>query len=230
MSFALSKERLNRYLDFLSELFIFKSLPREALNEILTKIKFEIFDFEAGEKIYTPDGFKKNVGFILKGECLVEKIKRDNTFLPLNTLRIGDSFGILAVFSTEERYPTQIKAKRKTTVFFLDNDTVINLAKEYPEIALSIISFMSEKISFLNKKIDTFSADSVEEKLSLYLLAEASEKEEILLNPTKTAKLLNAGRASIYRAISVLERLSLIKFDNKKIYILNREGLERITK
>ena len=50
------------------------------------------------------------------------------------------------------------------------------------------------------------------------------------LSNLKTAKILNAGRASIYRAIENLEKLSLIKFENKKIYISDREGLERITK
>ena len=49
-------------------------------------------------------------------------------------------------------------------------------------------------------------------------------------NLTKIAKILNAGRASVYRAIDALEKLELIRFENKKIYISDLKGLERITK
>ena len=102
----------------------------------------------------------------------------------------------------------------------------------YPEISLSIISFMSSRIDFLNKKVATFSADSVEEKLAFFLLTEAKEAENAYfsLNLSKLAKTLNTGRASIYRAIDSLVKLSLIKFENKKIYISDLKGLERITK
>ena len=90
---------------------------------------------------------------------------------------------------------------------------------------------MSDRIEFLNKKIATFSADSVEEKFASFILSEVKRTNSMnfTLNLSKTAMSLNAGRASIYRAIEALEKLSLIKFENKKIYISDLEGLERIT-
>jgi CRP-like cAMP-binding protein len=218
--------------DFLSKLFLFEKVNDKDLEIISKKLVYEIKTFEGGEKIYTPEGFEKKVGFIIEGECLVERIKSDGNAIPLNTLSNFDSFGILAVFSCEDRYPTQILSKKKTTILFLEEKTVLALTKEYYEVSLSIINFMSRKIDFLNKKVATFSADSVEEKIALYLLSESKRQKTscVILNFSHTAKILNSGRASVYRALDALENLSLIKVENKKIYINDPTGLERVSK
>ena len=216
---------------FISELFMFKELSDTQIQEILKNCEFEICEFEAEEKIYSPNDFKSKVGFVMNGECSVEKEKADGTSIPLNRLSVGEPFGILAVFSKNERFPTVVKSIKRSKIVFLSKETVISLAKDYPEISLAIISFMSDRIEFLNKKIATFSADSVEEKFAFYIINEARRSDTLSfpLNLSKTAKILNAGRASVYRAIDALQKLSLIKFENKKIYISDLEGLERIT-
>lgn len=218
-------------LPFISKLFLFKGLSDEGLKDLYPTLNFEIYEFEANENIYTPTGFSKKIGFIISGECLVEKIKADNGTVPLNKLIAGDSFGIITVFSEAERFPTLVKAKKKTKVMFFDGSEIISLCERYSEISLAVIRFLSNRIEFLNKKIATFSADSVEEKFAFFLLEEAKRyaSETFALNLSKTAKVLNAGRASVYRAIEALEKLSLIKFENKKIYISDLKGLERIT-
>ena len=220
----------NKLMPFLSELFLFKKISSDKLCKIAEKYEFHFFEFESGEKIYSPNDFSKKIGFVYSGECLVEKERCDRNSVPLNILKKNDSFGILAVFSSDY-FPTSVKAKKTSTVLFLDKASLLSLINQYSEIALSVIEFMSNRIEFLNKKIATFSADTVEEKLAFYILQEAKNTNFnfITLNLSKTAKILNAGRASIYRAITALEELKLIKFENKKIYIEDLAGLERIT-
>ena len=212
------KVNKNNCESFLSELFLFNKLTESEVKTLLSDIEVEVFEFQQGETIYSPEDFKTKVGFIISGECSVEKEKHDGTNIPLNTLRKGDSFGILAVFSENERFPTVIKAKKHSEVVFFDKDTICFLIKKYPEISMSIITFMSDKIEFLNKKIATFSADSVEEKFAFYILSEYQRTASLSfsLNLSKVAKTLNAGRASVYRAIDHLKSLSLITFENKK--------------
>ena len=224
-------ESKNKLVPFLSELFLFKNTSFDVLNKIAAQYEFQIFEFESGENIYTPDDFSKKVGFVYSGECVVEKQKSDGDSVPLNLLRKNDSFGIMTVFSSSNKFPTSVKAKKQSRIVFIEGEVIVSLIKEYSEIALSVIEFMSSRIEFLNSKIATFSAGSVEEKLALYILREYENQssDKIKLNLSKTAEILNAGRASIYRAINSLEELNLIKFENKKIYILDPTGLERIT-
>ena len=72
----------------------------------------------------------------------------------------------------------------------------------------------------------------MEDRLSAFLLCQADEygSDSFPFNCLKTSEEINAGRASVYRAAALLEDAGLIKLDNKKIYIIDRNGLERNTK
>ena len=84
----------------------------------------------------------------------------------------------------------------------------------------------------MNKKIATYSSDSVVQKFSNFLLNESSKQNclTLSLNISKIATALNVGRASLYRAIDSLSEGKIIKLENKKIIISDLEGLERISK
>ena len=95
---------------------------------------------------------------------------------------------------------------------------------------LNIIKFLAKKINFLNDKIAAFSGGKIEEKLAKYLLGLKKKygSSKFDFNKKKSAEALNCGRASLYRAIDALEKGGFISLDNKKINIIDPEGLERI--
>ena len=216
-------------IDVLSNVFLFNSVRRDTLSAIISDISPEIIEFHHREIIYSPTDYQKKIGFIACGECKVERVKADEKTVPLNLLKASDSFGIMAVLSDEEEFPTLITAVKDSTVIFITKDELLSVLKKYPTVAMNLIYFLSKKISFLNKKISTFTSDTVEDKLANLLLQEykSSECVEIPFNCQKTAKAMNVGRASLYRAIATLTETDTIKFENKKIYILNPKGLER---
>ena len=125
-----------------------------------------------------------------------------------------------------------IYATRRAEVAFITHDELVNLIDAIPTIALNIIKFQNDRIAFLNKKIETFSAGSVEEKLACYILSEYKKYGncELPLNRMKTADKLGVGRASLYRALDSLVESGIIELETKKIYIIDPIGLERMTK
>jgi len=181
--------------------------------------------------IYSPDSYQRKIGFVISGECEVCRIKHDGGRVKLNTLSRGQSFGISAVFSDGD-FPTVIYAARRAEVVFITRDELMSLINAIPEVALNIIRFQNDRIAFLNKKIETFSAGTVEERLACFILDEYRKQgsSELALNRMKTADKLGVGRASLYRALDSLADSGIIKPETKKIYIIDPEGLERITK
>jgi len=143
----------------------------------------------------------------------------------------GSSFGITAILS-EEAFPTVIYAKKRSSVAFITRDELLTLIDKFPAVALNIIKFQNDRIAFLNKKIETFSAGSVEERLACYLIGECQKNnsEIFCFNRKKSAEILGVGRASLYRALDSLVLDNIIEFDSKKIIIKNPLGLERIAK
>ena len=84
---------------------------------------------------------------------------------------------------------------------------------------------MADRINFLNKKIGTFSGTRVEDRLFSYLLSksERTKSPTFTLNCKTCSEAINAGRASVYRAIDALVSEGTILFQNKIITLLKTE-------
>ncbi len=218
-------------VDFLSEIFLFSGMRRQSIEAISRAVDLTPRHFSRGEIIYSPKIYEKKIGFVLSGECEVCR-ERAGEFMPLNTLLPKSSFGITAVFSDTDEFPTIVRAKKDSEIIFISSSDLSSLTKKYQKISLNIIKFLSNRIVFLNQKVDTFSGSTVEKKLAKFLLSEykRTESESFHISCTKTAEKLAIGRASLYRALSALQEDGLITFENKIIKIESPCGLERISK
>ena len=219
------------HIEFISNLFPFHDLSPKTIEAIFEKTNHSIENFSKGDIIFSPSGYQKKLGFIIDGECKVERLRNEDDGVPLNTLKKFDSFGILAIFSNEAEYPTRIKAIKPSTVLFIDGADMLKITKKYPTIAMNVISFLTGRISFLNKKIATFSGKSTSEKLATYLYERYSREGSIIkASITKLSAEISVGRASVYRDLEAFEKSGIIAIEPKKIIIICPEGLERITK
>ena len=219
------------YSSFLKNTFLFKGMEESDVSALLKRVATEERTYQRGEVIFSPEDFERRLGFVLRGECAVGR-QSGGSFVPLNVIGVGGSFGILSVFSVRDEFPTLIKAKNACTVLFFSQDAARELAMASPTVSMNVIEFLARKISFLNDKIASFSGGSVEEKLAGYILELMRKRSSLTFdfNKKKSAEALNCGRASLYRAIASLEEGGYISFEDKKIIINDLNGLERILK
>ena len=223
---------MENYTNFLQGTFLFRDLPRNVSRELVFSLKYSILSFNKGDVVYSPEKYERKLGFVIKGGCNVYKYRSSEKNLFLNSLLPGDSFGILAVFTEEGEFPTVIEATKKTEIMFIDDEECKSLISKNADVALSVIGFLANKVSFLNTKISTLSGKSITEKLAIYLLCEAykASADTIHLNIQRASNALSVSRQSIYRAIEALELPGYIEHDDNKIYIKDLIGLERLTK
>lgn len=215
---------------FLKNTFLFRGVEEEDLNRLLEKRSPFSVSYKRGDTVYS-SADDKLVGFVTNGECEVRRIKPDGSRVVLNIIHENGSFGILSVFSKEE-FPTQIFALRNSEIWYFTEAQIKFFVNNNLQIATNLINFLVGRVNFLNKKIATFSGTRVEDRLSAFLLCQAEEHASLTFpfNCQKTAEEINAGRASVYRALASLEADGLITIDNKKIFIKDLESLERNTK
>ena len=214
--------------EILSKSFLFRGMECEKLEKILYENTPALVSYKRGELIYSSSDSRQFVGFVASGRCEVRIDKSDGSKTLLNTLSESDSFGVLSVYSKED-FPTQIFAAVNCTVILFSGDQIRHFVNNYSQISANMIDFLVERINFLNRKIATISAGSVEEKLSSLLLSERKKygDSSFKFNRVKAAERIGSGRASVYRAISSLENEGLISTDEKTITIIDPEGLER---
>ena len=217
--------------EFLYNVFLFKDIPFDKVDEALLLTSPTLMEYSKKDEIYSPTNYERKLGFIIDGECKVERLRHDGIPVPLNVMKSGNSFGVVSLFTNEDEFPTRITATKDTKVLYFSKSDIEKLIRKYPDVAMNVVNFVSQKIIFLNKKVATFSEDSVENKLSSFLFEEYIKfGAEFPFNCKRTAETISVGRASLYRALATLTDEGIVKVENKKIYIKDSQSLERKTK
>ena len=148
----------------------------------------------------------------------------------LNRLNEGDVFGEALVFSKARTYPATVISLNESKVLFIDKSDILKILTKEEKVLENFISLLSNKVFILNSKIKSISFKSVRQKVIGYILNEVKEQKSnsIMLKNTKEeiAALLAIPRPSLSRELINLRNLGYIKFDRKKITVLEIESLE----
>ena len=183
--------------DFIKSCFLFKGVKEETLVQLLKDNPPKIAGYKRGDTVYSPSE-EKLVGFVVKGRCEIRRIKPDGSKTVLNSLSENGSFGILSAFSDEE-FPTQIFALTNCEVLYFTGEQIRHFVNSNLQISTNLINFLVNRVSFLNKKIATFSGTRVEDRLSAFLLCESEKysSDTFPFNCQKTAKSIDCIDANI---------------------------------
>lgn len=180
----------------------------------------EIKSYKSGETVCSPEKQDRIIGVVLGGKVSVYSADENKSVL-LRSLSSSDAFGVSNLFSTE-RFVSRVVAKTAAKVIFFSADEIQRLLDENRDFVTDYISFLSERIRFLNRKILFYTSGSSERRLALYL---SSFDGENGLSMRGLAELLDVGRASLYRALRRLEKDGFITREKDGIVVKNREKL-----
>jgi CRP-like cAMP-binding protein len=109
-------------------------------------------------------------------------------------------------------------------VLFLPEELIVWFMRRDPIITENYITYLSDRIWFLNTKISALTAGSAEQRLAVFLLEQGSVSSSM----TDLSHQLNVGRASLYRALDVLEADGYIRKGSKSIEVTNEDGLRQL--
>ena len=213
---------------FLSSLQLFSGTNEALLYRTVEKYA-EIAEFPVGSEIYSPKSKEKTLGVLLCGVASVFSANENNDVL-LRVIEQGGTFGVATLFAGQDEFVSRILAKKPCRVLFLHEDSVAHLIRTDAAFCMNYIRFLSDRICFLNTKISCFTAGSPERKLAFFLLSfseGAHDSYAVSINANSLSDMLNAGRASLYRAFEKLESESLIRRDGKQITVIDKNTLKR---
>ena len=203
-----------------ASLFLFKGLSESELDLCRRLAITEEQTYRKGDKIYTPNNSKKALAVVLEGHVRVWQGR-----VPMNDLLVGDVFGVAALFSTGEDYPSTVVAESACRILYIPQETVVRWMKEVPAVAQNYVGFLSDRIRFLNRRLSTLTAGQADGKLWRYLLAHRDENGVVTVTEgmSELAERLDMGRSSLYRSLDSLTQIGKIRRERKKIIILKTE-------
>lgn len=209
-------------MNSLKDLFLFAGLTDSEKCEIINSFS-KPCNFKKGEIIYSADNFRNAMGVILSGKAFA--VTCGGCELYMKSFEKGAVFGVASMFGDKEKYVSTIVAERETEVLFIDETTLRSVFLKNPEISLNYISFLSNKIRFLNSKLTLLSVGSSEDTLYKYLYSVADD-EGIAAVPksmTLLAKMLGLSRATLYRSLDTLIESGKIIRENNLIKVIKNE-------
>lgn len=205
---------------------IFKNCSRELLLNALNESGgAQQINCVKGQLICSPDKNNRRLYVIIKGKARVTKEKNGRRVI-MSTLNEGDVFGAASMYCERDYFITTVTAEEKCSVLSLSRDFTDYIFKHDISVAEDYISFLSDRIYFLNERIDAFTGGTAEQRLAAFLctrIKNSDNKNFITLGQsiTQLTETLDVGRASLYRAFDELTDVGAIKREGKNITILD---------
>lgn len=211
----------------LGKTFLLEGINPREQEELLEGMTPALCSYRRGETLCEPGTPPDGLFFLLGGTCdVVHEMRGERAVL--NTLRKGECFGVLSLFSSREAYPTRVVARRETETMELSRADVLALIGRCPQVSINLMRFLTGRVEFLNDRLAELTEPTVERKLLRYLcgVAKNTGKRSFPVNRAHLSEQLCCGRASLYRAMDELCQQGLIRCEGKQVEIADREKLE----
>ncbi len=204
-------------LSILQSCALFRGFDQDRIAKFLKECKAELQSFSQGNTFFLEKNGSCKVSILLRGFLTVFAPGEEKT--PLNHLKPGSVFGVSALFGSPGAN-TRIYAESDGEILFIDEEHA-QILWEDRTIRSNLISFLTDRICFLNRKISSFTAKGAEGKLTRHL-SQYADADGVctIASYSILAKELHLGRASLYRAMDKLEAEGIICRDKKRIRIL----------
>jgi CRP-like cAMP-binding protein len=189
--------------------------------------------FEAGQVIFM-EGEPANWLYILEsGWVKASRMSPEGREQALLFLKKGDVFGDVAIL-TGTNYPGTVLALETVQVLAIEKADILDLIARHPELAMSIIRSLGQRVLYYIGLVEDLSLRSVEARLAHTLLKNAEYSGGQLTVPRRAwttfdrmANRLGTVRDVLSRALRSLEEEGLLQVEKHAIVLLDPEGLAR---
>lgn len=186
---------------------LFAGLSAHEAAALLDADGVRVRHYAAGERIYSPTGFSRCLGFLAAGSARVVKTAPDGAQggMPMSVLHAGELFGAAALFTGEPCYVADIHAQVSTWAVLIEQAALEGMMRADFRVASNYLTYLTARIRFLSARLDGFVPPTVEERVLSYVRANAVDG---IYRPegglAAMADALRIGRATLYRAFDAL--------------------------
>ena len=212
----MTKLTLDSALKYLKNTKIFCDADEKLLTKVLIEYGKSV-SYAKNDIVFSNKNYSPVLCIIIKGEARVSKGET-----VISHLKDGEIFGAAFLYNQSYEFENTVTALTPLKIVIIEQSGIDTLIQNDSSIPFNYISYLSERIGFLNSKIEGYTKPSAEEKLMLYLQKNSdlnNGKCEISVSMTELSHVLQISRASLYRVIETLENQGKICRDGKKIYV-----------
>jgi CRP-like cAMP-binding protein len=212
---------------------IFRHLSREEID--LVNYEKEFRQYKRGELLYNEGSRISGFYCIHMGIIKVFKTGFDGKEQIIRFAKPGDIIAYRSVLSNEVAC-TSAKVIEDCQVCFIPSEILISLVKSNSSFALELLKLACHELGEANSFITDIAQKTVRERLAeiLLLLVEDFGLDEnnflkISLTREELANIVGTATESVIRLLSEFKTDSLVELNGRRIKILNKKGLVKIS-
>ncbi len=186
--------------------------------------EYQVKTFQRGDLIAGTGSFSSALVFLLSGCAIRRKPENGHCF---ERVPKGGLFGLESLFLGQDSSADQFSATRESQVLFISKSAVFRLLQMHAGFALSVIRYLSARVSSLERQVSDYTGGSAQSRLARFLLHAFGDYKTFELDRSmqQLATMLDISRPSLYRAFSELQECGAIMRDGKSIRLISRELL-----
>ncbi|HZL77209.1 MAG TPA: Crp/Fnr family transcriptional regulator [Bacteroidales bacterium] len=212
---------------------LFKYLTREEAD--MLNFEKEFRQFRRGDLLYKEGSRISGFYCINSGIIKVFKTGLDGKEQIIRFAKPGEIIAYRSVLSNEVAC-TSAKVIDDCQVCFIPSEILISLVKSNPSYALEILKLACHELGEANSFITDIAQKTVRERLAeilLLLLNDFGLDEQdflkISLTREELANIVGTATESVIRLLSEFKTDKLVELNGRKIKILDKKGLEKIS-
>lgn len=163
----------------------------------------------------------EHIGFIHKGTINMIHYSESGEVSILATLKTGDVFGDLLIFSSEPNYLGHLVIMEETSVSFMSKADLIHHIDTNAFFRHAYMKTICDKARNFNLKHKLLQQATLKEKILFYLETEIAKKKQnkVTVPPLQEwAQILNVQRPSLSRSLKDLVEKGILQRSNRTIW------------
>ncbi|WP_150451734.1 response regulator [Arenibacter lacus] len=191
------------------------------------------FQFSVGEEVYTEGSNSNFIYLVNKGVVKTHKLDEWGKELITGIYKAEDFFGF-SCFTKNLPYQEAATAMEEVDLIGLPQDEFVKLLQENPQLAMELMTLLSENLTDAKEQLLEMAYGSVRRKTATTILkfAEKLEKDSqgrLHILRSDLASVAGMATETLIRTLSSLKKEGLIRIEDRKIQILDKEGLAKVT-
>lgn len=222
---------LERYMEILANSAMFHNVPAEALAELAAHASKR--KFAPGQILFTANAPADGFYIVLYGSIRAFRVNIDGREQTIHVEHAGRALAEVAVFDGGS-YPSTAIAEENSEALYLSEQYIHHFLLQYPEAALSFLSYMAKKLRAIASLAEQLALKDVSQRLATLLLEEGQRNGPELadgasfslpLSHTQLASRLGSVREVVTRGLQKLVHLGVIEIHGHRIIVLNVQAL-----
>ena len=214
---------------------LFSDISDQELLYLLNCLQPKTYVYKRNDYITIEGNSFDRIGILLYGEATVSKENASGNRIIMSTLKPGNMFGEIFVYSEQALWLSTIQAQKNSAAIFFQRDKIVgecgNACSWHKKLIMNMLRIISDRALMLNKKVEYLTIKSIREKISTFLIEQSNAFGSFTfvlpMKRKELAEFLNVSRPSLSREMSRMRDEGIIDFHLSAIKIIDLDRLKK---